>query len=240
MSIRLTPIITEFANSFHLFPPSVQRFDLVFYNETPQNEASQPVDLVEGKIEDLFSAQLRNFSQQLTSLSLDAVIGKELFWPVNDHGNTQLPYWPNLTRFRLSYGGTSPSGEWYFERDPDEDVNIILPHYLQQLPEDQRPRHFRSKAIVKLIHEFYISAGRAAQRMPRLEYMRLRCFFALTHHEFEYEVKGNAATATWTDLAPAGYAPDECIVQVWRDAAFKHTGIASSLEVKLIGRTGTT
>jgi hypothetical protein len=37
----------------------------------------------------------------LISLSLsDAVVGKELFWPINDDGNVRLPYWPKLTIFR--------------------------------------------------------------------------------------------------------------------------------------------
>ncbi|GIK07117.1 hypothetical protein Aspvir_002772 [Aspergillus viridinutans] len=237
----------DFANSFHLMPPSVRRFNLVFYNEAPRNEAFQPINLVEGKIEDLFSAQLRAFSQQLTSLSLDsAVIGKELFWPVNDDGNPQLPYWPNLTILSLDYQPTSPSGEWYFERDPNEDLGFevdereetLLPDYLQPAPEDQRPRFLRSKASVKLIQEFYISAGRAAQRMPRLQYMDLKCSPGLISHQFEYQVEEKGATATWTDLA--GYAPEECVVQAWRDAAFEHTGMESSLEVKLVGRTGTT
>ncbi|KAG2026226.1 hypothetical protein GB937_001733 [Aspergillus fischeri] len=242
----------EFANSFHILPPSVQSYDLVFYNETPRNEAFQAIDLVEGKLEDLFNAQLRNFSQQLTSLSLsDAVVGKELFWPVNDDRNVQLPYWPKLTIFRLDYRATSPSGEWYFERDTNEDVGSevdeaerpilpdVLPDYLQPPPGDRRLRFLRSKASVKLIQEFYISAGRAAQRMPRLQYMNLTCHFGLIDHSFDYQVKEKVATVTWTDLSLAGYAPDECIVQVWRDAAFQHTGIASSLEVKLIGRTVT-
>ncbi|KAF7131456.1 hypothetical protein CNMCM5793_004681 [Aspergillus hiratsukae] len=233
-----------YANSIHLLPSSVQRFDLKFYSEAPRNEAFQPVDLVEGKIEDLFSARLRDFSQQLTIFSLNhAVIGKELFWPVNDDGNTQFPYWPNLTIFRVSFRGTSPSGEWYFERDPNEDVGdeveeaeeTPLPDYLQPPPEDQRERYFRSRASVKLIQEFYISAGKAAQRMPRLQIMNLKCFFGLVSHEFAYEVKENAATATWTDSG--GYAPEECVVQVWRDAALQHTGMASSLEVKSNGRT---
>jgi hypothetical protein len=86
---------------------------------------------------------------------------------------------------------------------------------------------------VKLIQELYISAGRAAQRTPRLQYMNLTCHFGLIDYSFDYQVKEKVATATWTDLSLAGYAPNECIVQVWRDAAFQHTGIASSLEVKL-------
>jgi hypothetical protein len=54
--------------------------DLVFYNEASGCETFDPIDLVQGKVEDLLSAQLRDFSQQLTSLFLQyAVIGKELF-----------------------------------------------------------------------------------------------------------------------------------------------------------------
>ncbi|GIJ89545.1 hypothetical protein Asppvi_008487 [Aspergillus pseudoviridinutans] len=231
----------EFANSFHLLPPSVQSFDLVFYNDAT-GETFEPTNLVQGKLEDLFSARLRDFSQQLTSLSLQyAVVGKELFWPVNADENTQHPYWPNLTIFRLNFEPRSPSGEWYFERDPNEDVGDdereeipLLSVFFRSPSQDQRARFLRSKASAKLIQEFYISAGTAAQRMPRLQYMVLKCYSGLITHEFQYQVEEKVATATWTDLA--GYAPEECVVQVWRDAAFEHTGVESSLEVKLIGR----
>jgi hypothetical protein len=213
----------------------VQRFDLVFYNEASGCETFDPVNLVQGKVEDLFSAQLRDFSRQLTSLSLQyAVVGKELFWPVNTAENTQLPFWPNLTTFRLEYRGTSPSGERYFEIGPIEEVEdggAVRP-----LREIRHPR-YRAKAAVELIRELYISAGRAAQRMPRLQCMDLKCFSSLVSHGFVYEVKGKAATATWTD--PAAYVPDEGVVNVWRDAAFQHTGVESGLEVKLIDRTDT-
>ncbi|PKX95425.1 uncharacterized protein P174DRAFT_419363 [Aspergillus novofumigatus IBT 16806] len=225
----------EFANSFHLLPASVQRLDLVFYNEAPGCETFDPVDLVQGKVEDLLSAQLRGFSQQLTSLSLQyAVVGKELFWPVNTDENRQLPFWPNLTTFRLEYRDTSPSGEWHFETgriEEVEDAGAVRP-----LREMIRHPRYRAKAAVERIQEFYISAGRAAQRMPRLQCMDLKCFSPLVSHGFVYEVKGKAATAAWTD--PAAYAPAEGVLNVWRDAAFQHTGVESSLEVELIDRTG--
>ncbi|GFF89698.1 hypothetical protein IFM47457_08237 [Aspergillus lentulus] len=215
----------EFANSFHLLPQSVQRFDLVFYNEAPGCEVFDPIDLVRGRMDDLFSAQLRGFSQQLTSLSLQyAVVGKELFWPATTDENSRLPFWPNLTTFRLEYRDTSPSGEWYFEIGPIEEVEeggAVRP-----LRQNWYPR-YRAKGSVGLLQEFYISAGRAAQRMPRLQCMDLKCFAPL----------GKAATAIWT--APAEYAPEECVVNVWRDAAFQHTGEESSLEVELIDRTDT-
>jgi hypothetical protein len=66
--------------------------------------------------------------------------------------------------------------------------------------------------------------------------MDLKCLSSLVSNGFVYEVKGKAATATWTD--PAAYVPEEGVVNVWRDAAFQHTGVESSLEVKLIDRTG--
>lgn len=186
-------------------------------------------------MDDLFSAQLRGFSQQLTSLSLQyAVVGKELFWPATTDENSRLPFWPNLTTFRLEYRDTSPSGEWYFEIGPIEEVEeggAVRP-----LRQNRYPR-YRAKGSVGLLQEFYISAGRAAQRMPRLQCMDLKCFAPLVSHGFVYEVKGKAATAIWT--APAEYAPEECVVNVWRDAAFQHTGEESSLEVELIDRTDT-
>jgi hypothetical protein len=213
-------------------PQSVQRFDLIFFTEESGNETLEPINLVQGKMEDLFSAQLRNFSGQLTSLCLQyAVVGKDLFWPVNDDGNAQAPFWPNLTIFRLEYRETSPSGQRYFEIEPIEDIEDG--RALRPLRENWHSR-YRAKASMELLQELYISAGRAAQHMPRLQCMDLKCVFTLVSHGFMYEVNEKAATATWTD--PAAYAPEECVLQVWRDAAFEHTGVESSLEVKLIDR----
>ena len=103
-------------------------------------------------IEDPLSSALRGFSQQLTSISLQSiVVGQELFWPNNPTANTQLPFWPNLISFQLTYGIATPYGEWYFERGPAEDTEFGLsdantydqyPDYLRPPVADRYPDQF--------------------------------------------------------------------------------------------------
>lgn len=201
---------------------------------------------MDGNAEDPLSSRLRDFSQQLTAIHLeDIVVGKELFWPIAPKDDTQLPSWPKLTSFRLQYTITTPSGGWYFERNPAEegedadgggdsdleDQYSRMQEHLRPPLEDRFPQSSRTKVSSELINEFYVSAGRAAQRMPKLKYMHLETSSGQGRHWFQYEVKGKTATATWADMIL--FQPEERVLEVWRDAARQHTGSESNLEVKL-------
>jgi hypothetical protein len=226
----------------------VEKFYLTFYNEAPHNERLFPPDLTEGNAEDPLSSSLRSFSQQLTHLCLeDIVVGKELFWPSNsndddnDDDGSQLPHWSNLTLFYLTYTTTTPSGQWYFERDPnasededddDDDENYdsdSMEDYLMPPEEDRFPNLFRTKPSPQLMNDFYVAAGRAAQQMPKLKVMLLDTKSG-SGHSFRYEVSGSTATAEWSGMT--GFEPEERLLQVWREVARRHTG-SDKLEVRL-------
>ncbi|KAL4874661.1 hypothetical protein BJY04DRAFT_211876 [Aspergillus karnatakaensis] len=160
------------------------------------------------------------------------MVSPEVFWPLGaaEDSETTLPYWPNLTNYTISLSGTTPAGEWLFEEDPDADEEIDEPYefpntwqdLLQRLwpaAEDRNAYLFRRKATPALLRDIYVSAGRAAQRMPRLQHMAIKCFdcrFAM--HDFDYifdKVKSEL---------------EEEVFRVWRDAAFQHTGFENRVQ----------
>lgn len=194
-------------------------------------------------IEDPLCASLRQFSQRLTAIALENLtVGKELFWPVNT--KDELPFWPNLTTFYLEYTMVTPSGKWLFERNPEENEDewqidhsederqyMHMPSHLLPPVEDQFSEPFRTKVSSELINDFYMSAGRAAQRMPKLRYIEIEIMWGRTQHSFKYTTNGETATATWADLIV--FRPEERVLQVWRDVARQHTGLDSNLDVKI-------
>jgi hypothetical protein len=109
------------ARRFALWSSSVKGFSLEYYGTSPSDESFSPLILVSYSGGDLFSTQLRIFSQQLTSLHLhDIVIESELFWPTPDSTSkmksSQPPYWPYHTSFSVNYLMVTPSSKWLFKR----------------------------------------------------------------------------------------------------------------------------
>ncbi|KAL1870074.1 hypothetical protein Plec18167_007592 [Paecilomyces lecythidis] len=134
-------------------------------------------------MEDPISAGLRHLSQQLTTITITGLVGKELFWPFDPKEET--PFWPNLKTFYLFYVRVTPSGKWLFERDGEEDEDELLheeephgsvPDNLFQPEEDQYLDPFRTRASPELMGDFYVSAGHAAQRMPKLSDVIRPCY----------------------------------------------------------------
>ncbi|KAJ5732551.1 hypothetical protein N7493_004032 [Penicillium malachiteum] len=164
------------------------------------------------------SPALRDFSQQLTFMRLqDIVVGKELFWPINSTDDLSLPSWPNLTYVDLQYGITTPSGEWLFERDPEEDEfdpnfdrEEQLPEHKKRAPEDRVLNAFRMKASPGLLNGFTSEAH--------------------ANLLFVYKVDGTTAKATWSSRKL--FTPDEPVLQAWRDAGFRHTGVESEIQLE--------
>jgi hypothetical protein len=115
------------------------------------------------------------------------MIGRELFWPLEAENttSTSLPYWPNLTKYTLTISGATPAGTWLFEETPlgENDEHYTLPdrwqdlsEHLQPPIEDREGNFFRTTAAPELLRDLYVSAGHAAQRMPRLQHMQLKCY----------------------------------------------------------------
>lgn len=237
LKLTLFPIV-EFGRSLALFPSSVKEFRINYVNNPPRDETYSLPNLTGGD-EDIFSAHLREFSQRLTTVHIDcALIGSELFWPINT-ASLQPPHWPHLTYFYVNYSGGTPSGQWLFERDPDDEeddieesqVIINMPEDEMPLPEDRSSNFFRKKASPSLMNGFYLAAGRAAAHMPCLKHMELSKIHAMGQaHWFKYEVTATKATATWGSTP--SFTLEEKVLEMWREVARKHT--STELEVKLV------
>jgi hypothetical protein len=184
-----------------------------------------------------------------------------LFSPISPQDDDiDLPFWPNLTDVSVEYPQVTPSGDWLCQREPGEAVDDDrddaydsfgddendYPEYVRIPLEDRKRTYFRTRIIAGYVDKFYLSAGRAALRMPKLRRMRLVTNTTRPEYTFEYEVQAGRAKLSWSnedmsyprepdDLARLEqakriYQPDEQAFQIWRKVALQHTG--SELEVE--------
>ncbi|KAL8782082.1 MAG: hypothetical protein Q9213_005723 [Squamulea squamosa] len=100
-------------------------FCLEFTFEDPSNEFFTPESVVnpEDPSIDHLSCALHtlSLSTNLRSIQLfNIVISPDLFWPTSTNTSPTPPQWPNLHTFSVTFQMTSPSGQWYFIRDPSK------------------------------------------------------------------------------------------------------------------------
>lgn len=248
-----------------MFPASVRYLDLQFHYLPPRDENYPPPDVTVDGI-DLLSSHLRNFSQQLESLhTTQCVVGPELFSPFSPQDDdTNLPFWPNLIDVIVEYPQVTPSGEWLCQREPEEAVDDdtdgsydyflenenAYPEYVRLPLEDRKRNYFRTRIIAGSVDRFYLSAGRAALRMPKLREMRF-VNTSRPEYSFEYKVQAGRAKLIWSnedmsdpsetdasarvERAKRIYQPDEQVFQIWRKVALQHTGSELEVEFKWWG-----
>lgn len=140
-------------------------------HEAPTNQDDIPRNiLLLSRPTDHLSISLRKFSCQpfLTHLSLNGpiLISPSLFWPCDrtePSSSTNLPFWPNLLHFGVYLNIATPSGSWYFVKNPAESV--------QDSPMDSFGRSYRTYPNDETITPLLIAMGRAAGRMPGLKHM---------------------------------------------------------------------
>lgn len=90
------------------------RAEITFYHEPPEDQGRTPPPVIPaGMLYDSLSANLRGFSQTMTSFIVSGHLGPALFWPHGSEEST-LPSWPCLRRLKVSFHMIAPSGEWYF------------------------------------------------------------------------------------------------------------------------------
>jgi hypothetical protein len=231
----------ELASSLTSWPSSVKELNLVYDYCPPHDHSFLPPNLLIGD-SDLFSIHLRTFSQQLTSIDLrgGVVISSELFWPIDsDSIPRQRPHWPYVTSFTLNYAPVTPSGQWLFERDTDEEpLEVESPEDLSlYMEEDEIPPRenwklnpFRRKANERLINDFYLAAGRAVAEMPCLRAMVLMAEQSTIDHSLDYEA--TTSTASLRFWSTPLFEPEESVLKVWKEAARKNTG--AELEIKCL------
>ncbi|KXG47504.1 uncharacterized protein PGRI_013740 [Penicillium griseofulvum] len=225
----------DFADSIQLWPPSIGNLSLDFCHLTPEDESFPPAaSTVEGTPDPL-SWRLREFSQQLKVMGgSQCVLGREFFWPL-DGDTPEPPFWPHLTDVSFEYLPITPCGKWMFEKDEDEENydSDGLGSYYDDMedtdrdwvaPEDRRCNLFRTKPLHGLFNQHYLSAGKAALRMPKLESMFLD-ISNRPRYQFRYGVKNGVAKATWfNELDSKAFEPDEEVLQIWKQVALEHTG----------------
>ncbi|KAJ5120888.1 uncharacterized protein N7515_010276 [Penicillium bovifimosum] len=251
----------EFADSIQFLPLSIRQLTLGFTHSTPQDETYPPAVLTAEGTPDPLSTRLREFSQQLAGMSLsDCVLGKELFWPLNDD-NPEPPFWPHLRSVELDSVPVTPCGKWMFEQfnglwesdsdsshishlDVDAEARRQADEYhfdtyhdmsgpWDLVPEEDRDRRlFRTEFVDELFNQYYISAGKAALHMPKLESMEL----GFSHrqrvnyqHLFQYTRQNldgkEMATATWgNEEGFEKFGPSEEVEDTWCEVALEHTG----------------
>ena len=162
----------EFAQALlSVAPKNLKGIQLELHHEAPTNQDDIPRNvLLPSRPTDHLSISLRKFSCQpfLTHLSLNGpiLISPSLFWPSNrtePSSSTNLPFWPNLLHLGVYLNIATPSGSWYFVKNPAESV--------QDLPMDFFGRSYRTYPNDETITPLLIAMGRAAGRMPALKHM---------------------------------------------------------------------
>jgi hypothetical protein len=217
-------------------PFSIRDLILDFAYIVPEDERYAPAASTTAENTDPLSSRLREFSQQLSTVGgVQCLLGKELFWPLNDD-NAELPFWPHLIGVNVDYIPVTPCGKWMFEQqddaeEPDYDSDSLDSHYDDMddtdrdwvAPEDRTCRLFRTKFVHELFNEYYLSAGKAALRMPRLDCMILNVSHQY-QHRFCYQVENEMAKATWfCEDDPKAFEPSDEVLQIWNQVALAHT-----------------
>ncbi|KAL8709697.1 MAG: hypothetical protein Q9220_005637 [cf. Caloplaca sp. 1 TL-2023] len=129
---RLTILLDFSAEMLKITNLPLRDLILNFYYEDPSNQYFTPPSALppSDPSTDHLSLALSSLSQSstLTSLTLSSiVISPSLYWPSDPSAKT--PSWPSLRHFAVEFNMTSPTGDWYFIRDPsipideDEDAN---------------------------------------------------------------------------------------------------------------------
>ncbi|KAH8898133.1 hypothetical protein GQ53DRAFT_802565 [Thozetella sp. PMI_491] len=148
----------EFATGLSLIPASVKYFRL-FYEQTTFNEEPPFVDpILEGEQGDPLSIALRKLSQQLVQMNLEwyGQYGTEVFWPIEEEENVNVPEWEHLESLYVTQGIFTPNqGNLFTVPKGEEDVASF---------QDLERCVLDSSAA----NSFLRAAGRAASRMPKL------------------------------------------------------------------------
>ncbi|KAJ8105217.1 hypothetical protein OPT61_g10313 [Boeremia exigua] len=130
--------------------------EINFHQDPPEDHrVVAPSRIPPSALYDPFSAALRVFSQNLTSLVVNGFVDSSLFWP-SIHETSRMPSWPALQKLTVLFNMASPSGAWYFDGTPDES-------------EEQFREHPRARTL----NPFLTAFAKAVHKMPVLEHFRL-------------------------------------------------------------------
>jgi hypothetical protein len=213
---------------------SVRVFSLKYPYIPPEDQTFLPPNIIPTGYSDLFSTSLRMLSQQLTSLNIYLIVfSLEFFWPLDSDLTPQnIPHWPHLTSLSIFYIPVTPYGKWLFERDPAKEVDddriegrdLSLHMEDDELPprEDWNTDIFREKPSARLMNDFYLAAGRALAKMPRLREMTLVAEKYGAEHSVAFKAMDSTASLTLWSTPP--FEPEATVLDVWREAVKRNTG----------------
>jgi hypothetical protein len=164
--LRMRTSFAEVIKDICLQPRGVASIKSLGY--TPNGHREHGGNLVPSHLSyDPYSAGLRIFSQNLSSLSLTTCLDFTIFWPSPHESNAPHPYWPFLKDLYIKFSLVSPSGEWYFtspdyatEDDFSEDSDLYWDYYRV----DPDPVTFSP---------FIAAFAKAVEKMPILEFFHL-------------------------------------------------------------------
>ncbi|ROV98689.1 hypothetical protein VMCG_06778 [Cytospora schulzeri] len=179
-----------FANTLQRLPPTLQHFELLYERHPPSDHSYQTPSILEetDNSNDKLSLALHKLSQHLTTLTVMASVGPEIFWPPEqspEPGQQQQqhqqeddkpPLWPSMRRYIIDPGVIAPSGAWRFRRPLDEPVysDDGADSYVSDFhanvfgPGDQVEDPFREEVDPDAVNPLLLAAARAAGRMPAL------------------------------------------------------------------------
>jgi len=107
--------------------PNLKIADVSFLHNAPSNHHALPAPMIptSKRQDDPFSTALRKLSQSpnLKSLNFSGVIDPSFFWPSSSSPSENQLIWPALETLHVTFDITSPSGTWYFERDPNDQLD---------------------------------------------------------------------------------------------------------------------
>ena len=148
----------------------------------------------------------------------------------------------------VDYMPVTPCGKWMFEKDDAEEFDYDIDRFDSYYdywddmedthqdwipPEDRKCRLFRTQLVHELFNQYYISAGKAALRMPKLNRMSLGVSNR-PQHQFWYEVKNDVAKVTWSnENDPRAFEPSDEVLEIWNQVALEHTGHDLEVEFEL-------
>lgn len=150
--------------------------EIIFYHDFPFDQRSTGESLIpSGFSYDPFSAGLRTFSQNLTSLTLSARLDSTFFWPSDNNTKTVAPFWPFLQTLDVTFDMVTPSGEWYFTgpRPEDHEHDNRAQGNIGDSSGDSDYTNCREHGDPATINPLLAALAKAVQKMPVLEHFML-------------------------------------------------------------------
>ncbi|KAL4884025.1 hypothetical protein BJY04DRAFT_215903 [Aspergillus karnatakaensis] len=244
----------DFACSLSQWPATLKELYLTYVGDAPLDPCF-PLLIRSTPGNDPLCLSLHNLSLQLISLTLyEIMIGPELFWPSQESTTGQRPQiWPLLTSLNVTYTLASPSGEWFFDRDPmwpptsprpdtydsDDSGNT---EYMPAL-QDRYKDCWRTRPVHTMANQLYRAAGKAAQNMPKLKLMVLApqlsyWAYGRRHgkiraagHWFMYErIAGESKRGRAIWAGSAEFHPEKDVCAIWKEVGRRHENMDTVIQ----------